>query len=264
MMDLIKNIFNILFFASLSIVAVLSYLQARKTLFTPIKTEIFKLQMESFQEVIEFFNKNNDHDFNEVFGFREIFDLNAANMHRRYIKLFFFKEIEIKDEDIKRRKAATYGAIYTAEEAGRCLTIIEPGSELKSTGNKTKKITEPALMLAEWNQYSHDGVVFTKRYHDETEKLKKLASSPLLPKELADLMHAFLRINHNNLGLIGVVVARLSKEMPTLYSTAEDVVRFDSSGMWGSYIEERENLDNISSQILKYINEYLKINKIMA
>lgn len=264
-MDLIKDIFNTIFFASLSIIAVLSYLQARKTLFTPIKTEILKHQIECFQEVILFFNKYNDYDFNEIFGFHEMFDLNAANMHRRYIKLFFSEEIEVKEEDVKRRKEAAFGAVYTIEEAEKCLIIIEePNCKFKDIDNEAKTITEPAIMLAKWNAYCHGGAVYTKRFHDETEKLTKLAASPLLPKELANLIHEFLRINHNNLGLIGVVITEYSKEMPTLYSTAEDAIKFDSRVIWNKYTKERENLDNVSSQILKYINEYLKVSEIMG
>ena len=52
----LKDFFNIVFFLTVSIVAVLSYLQARKTLFSPIKTEIFKLQ-------IEVNNKNSLNEF---------------------------------------------------------------------------------------------------------------------------------------------------------------------------------------------------------
>ena len=59
-MEVIKNFFNIIFFATMSILAILSYLQARKTLFSPIKTEIFKLQVKELQEVINIFNNHNN------------------------------------------------------------------------------------------------------------------------------------------------------------------------------------------------------------
>jgi hypothetical protein len=51
----------------MSVIAVLSYLQARKTLFSPIKTEIFKIQMEEFKLVLAFFNKRSLAYFDEEF-----------------------------------------------------------------------------------------------------------------------------------------------------------------------------------------------------
>ena len=50
-----KDIVNILFFVTIGILGILSYLQARKTLFTPIKTETFKLQLKTFEELLLYF-----------------------------------------------------------------------------------------------------------------------------------------------------------------------------------------------------------------
>src|SRR5688572_24242827 len=51
----IKDIFQILFFCVIVAVTILSYLQAKKTLFTPIKTETFKMQIKAFEEILLFF-----------------------------------------------------------------------------------------------------------------------------------------------------------------------------------------------------------------
>ncbi|MFQ2043355.1 hypothetical protein [Aeromonas sp. s11] len=50
-----KDIVNIMFFVAMAFLALLSYLQARKTIFQPIKTEIFKYQLKAFEEVIGHF-----------------------------------------------------------------------------------------------------------------------------------------------------------------------------------------------------------------
>ena len=51
----IKNIFHTLFFIITAFIAILSYQQAKLTLFSPIKTEIFKLQIKEFEKLLLFF-----------------------------------------------------------------------------------------------------------------------------------------------------------------------------------------------------------------
>jgi hypothetical protein len=70
-----KNFFNILFFIVMIVIAILSYIQARKTLFSPIKTEIFKVQIGAFQDVLKFFNRHNSYDFDREFDVNNIFHL---------------------------------------------------------------------------------------------------------------------------------------------------------------------------------------------
>jgi hypothetical protein len=63
MVELIKNLANIAFFAIISLVTVLSYLHARKTLFAPIRTETFKLQLKAFEEILLYFQNKSESDF---------------------------------------------------------------------------------------------------------------------------------------------------------------------------------------------------------
>ncbi len=44
---IVKDIVNILFFLTVGTIGILSYLQAKKTIFTPLKTEIFKYQLKA-------------------------------------------------------------------------------------------------------------------------------------------------------------------------------------------------------------------------
>jgi hypothetical protein len=44
---IVKDIVNILFFLTVGTIGILSYLQAKKTIFTPLKTEIIKYQLKA-------------------------------------------------------------------------------------------------------------------------------------------------------------------------------------------------------------------------
>jgi hypothetical protein len=61
-------------------VTILSYLHARKTLFAPIRTETFKLQLEAFREVLAYFQNKSEIDFVHAFDYERCVNLNALQM----------------------------------------------------------------------------------------------------------------------------------------------------------------------------------------
>ena len=174
-MEFWKDIFNIVFFLSLSIVAILSYIQARKTLFSPIRTEIFKLQIELFQEVLSGFNKHSSTDFDDEFGFQEILEINALEMQHAYIKTFFSEKVKPNDELLERLRKATYGMIIREEDSEKYIEVITPGSELIEAPNDKQKELDPALKLAKWNEYDIGAVQYTKKYHDKLKEFSKIS-----------------------------------------------------------------------------------------
>jgi len=259
-----KNFFNIVFFVTISVVAILSYLQARKTLFSPIKTEIFKIQMEEFKSVLAFFNKRSSADFDEEFGFQEIFDLNSLRMQQEYIHTFFNEKVETSEQLKEKMRNSSYGIVISKEDAEEFFEEITPGSELKeTTETKIKANLDPALKLAKWQKYKHAGVDYTKKYHEKSEELSKLSASPLLPEELTNLMYEFSGTIHNNLAQIGKTLTESSQEMQIKYRTADEIIKFNPSWIWNLYNNERKDVSETSAKILKYINEHLKINELM-
>ncbi len=259
-----KNIFNICFFLAVGAVAILSYLQARKTLFSPIKTEIFKLQVEEIKKVLEVFNHKHQSDFDRETGIQEILDINAHYMHLAYINCFFKDQIEPPEDLFEKLESATYGAVVSKKYASKFFVKVSAGGEMKEKPQvHDDSPIEPALKLAKWNEYEHGAVHFTKKYNDTEEELAKLASSPLLPKELTEKIYKIIEISHNNLSLIGDVITEAAKEMPTQYKTIDQAISFQPTWIWNKFNSSRESIDQSVSDILSYINTHLKINEIM-
>ena len=259
MLEDLKNIFNIIFFLIIGVIAILSYLQARKTLFSPIKTEIFKVQIEAFQEVLKFFNKHSSHDFDVAFDISNIFNMNAAQMRLHYIDTFFSEEIKVKDGYTDEMRKAVVGSLASEEFL---IAINEPGAELIERENNKKELS-PEMKLAKWGEYKYGIIDYTLDFQENIEELSKIASSPLLPKDLTDLIYEFKSIMHQNLSCIGHVLTESAKELPVKYSTADDVIKFRPGWMWNKYNRERKSTDEIVSRILQYINDYMKINEVM-
>jgi hypothetical protein len=260
-MEDFKNFFNILFFVVMSVIAILSYLQARKTLFSPIKTEIFKVQIAAFQDVLKFFNRHSSIDFDRQFDVQKIFHINAAQLRLDYIHTFFADQIEPTETHINEIRNAAVGSLVSEEFL---IAINEPGQELIEIQPPKKQELSPAMKLAKWNEYKYSKIDFTEAFQKNNEELALLAASPLLPTELTDLIYEFKAIMNHNLMVLGEVLTACAKQLPTKYSTADDVIKFNPNWIWNKYNSERKSTDEVVSKILKYINNYLKINEVMG
>jgi hypothetical protein len=262
-MDYLKDIVNIIFFTVMSIVAVLSYLQARKTLFSPIKTEVFKLQIESFQDVIRFFNKQNQHDFDQTFSFHSNFEFNVERMQRAYINTFFPGEIDLSGGDSEFHDQSPCYFIATEEEIEELGERTLLGCPIEVEKKQVTGIDEPAIRLANWNEYRLLGLHYNEAFSKQIEKLTKIAASPVLPKELTDLLYGFIENVNHNFYLIKDVIEDSASEMTIKYPTADDVIEFRSDWIWNKFNSQRINLEEAAAKILSFVYSHLKVNEVM-
>ncbi|WP_319759576.1 hypothetical protein [Maridesulfovibrio sp.] len=114
-----------------------------------------------------------------------------------------------------------------------------------------------------WDDYEHSRIEYTKAYKKSYERLAKLAATPFLPKELRGLIYDFLEQMDENLTCIGSTITQAAKKMPKNYPTIEKVNQFDDLWITSIYNSSRNDLDELSAQILRYINKHLVIDDIM-
>lgn len=259
-----KNIFNIGFFLVVATIGILSYIQARKTLFSPIKTEIFKLQVEEFKKVLEVFNYKSQKQFDEETGIQEVLSINAYKMYLNYVDCFFKDQVKPSEKLVEELDSAIYGTVISKENFLKNFRYISAGEEMEKVIHiNDRDPVEPALKLAKWHEYEQVEVHYTKKYDDAIEELSKLASSSLLPKELTEKIQKVIEINRKNLFLIESVLTEAAKKMPTKYKTIDQTLNFEPTWIWNEYNSSREDIDQSVSDILTYINEHLKIDEMM-
>ena len=259
----IKNISNILFFAVVSVVTVLSYLQARKTLFAPIRTETFKLQLKTFEEILLFFQNKSESDFLKGFDLDRIASLNTLEMADSYVSNFFSNEIKIDKEARSKVMAPLIGAIFTLEHANKYLKTVDAETPVIKLVTEEKKINNPAIILANWQKYEQGMVGFTKEYQTQIKELERLAASPLLPKLLREYIGEFKKIGHENLELIGKTITECAKRMPEHFPNASDMKDFSPDWVWSEFNKKRGNIEPTANKILDYMNNYLKVEELL-
>jgi len=251
MVDQIKDAANILFFVTTSTIAVLSFLQARKTLFSPIRTEIFKLQIESFREVVSFFNRAGQSSFDDIFEFHKTFRINVERMYRAYAGTFFSDDIAFDKPICDNKDNAPCLMIINHEDL---TTVAESNLSsccpLGGEGEPIPEIKDPALKLAYWQRYTLRGVHYTSNCGAEIERVRLLATHPVLPEELSKLIYLFIEDVQYNISLMKNIIEKCALDMTERYPTTDDALAFQSDWIWNEFNDERRNLDDAAKAIL--------------
>jgi glutamyl/glutaminyl-tRNA synthetase len=257
----IRDLFQIIFFGVVFTITILSYLQAKKTLFTPIKTEIFKMQIKAFEEILIFFQNKSESDYAEQFDFDEIVNINCQYLFLDYIEHFFKNEISIDKEKVAVLKENTVGAIVSESYMSKHFMKLSYCDNLDKV--EQEEITNPALILKSWQEYEYGKIGFTKKYEDEVEKLENLSASPLLPQPLKEKLNTFNRKVSENLSLVGKVLNEVAQELPTRFPNSNALKKYNQAGIWNTYNNEMKSLKNEADDILLYIREYLHIDTLI-
>jgi len=257
-----KDAFNILFFAITSVLAILTYLQAKRTIFTPFRTEAFKLQLKSFEDVLVFFEKHSTTSIDDEFDFKKIVNYNAIKMIDEYMLHFFGNEID--KEAIKKKREPMQeeiaGAVVTENYMAK---FFELPTHTKTESRNPDHPTNPAIILAKWQEYEHGMIEFTKRYEETSEKLRRFKVSPLLPHELKEKINQFEDIVEKNLTTIGKTLTKVAKDLPAKYPSSSFIKKVELSWIWNLYNDEHVRLSEKQNEILQFVSEYLQIDKLL-
>jgi len=231
--NIAKNIVQLFFFVLTAILAILTYRQAKKSFFSPMKNEIFKRQIEKLEEFKNSFgtiiNKN---DLIKAFTFEEIF---VYNFMKTFAKI---KDPDHDPNDILQPFRPSMSIVLMTPE--NMESRIFPGYFQDKEG----KI--PSLDL-------------TSNYIRINESLKKITTSNLIPYDIQNSIKEF-QIDAENI---------LKKIVEFLESKEDDIKKSDENNIDGAVIAYREFNLNEENLYLKYldciskIRDYLNTDKIM-
>jgi hypothetical protein len=258
----IKDSTNIIFFIIVGLIGVLSYLQARKTIFTPIKTEVFKLQLKALEDVLVYFEKHEDTYIDSNFDYEKIFYLNTFRMFDSYIDNFFGDIVKIDEEKRKDKYKELVGGVVSQKFMEENFTLVDDFKKTDET-KEEPQITNPSIILAKWQKYEHGAIEFTAKNLKHMETIRRFRVSPLLPNELKQKIGEFEHQAHENLMLIGETLTSAAKELPEKYQSVEDLQRAAFDWLWNKYNHKKPMLTDAQNDILKFVSNYLSIDNLL-
>jgi hypothetical protein len=237
----LTDVFQILFWICVASVTVLSYIQARKSLFQPIKTELFKVQVAEFKEIMKIFSSD-EIALRGRCDFDAILNANITKMYDDYVKLSLGFIIE--DERSYNTKDYPMSIIPIEK-------LVRVESYIKEDEGGEKIFKETA-----WSDYDYHELKVSRKYVDFKKELEDFTVNPILPSRLIDLIDDYLELCHENLILIGKAVNAAVPLMSDYYKTVEDVKRAEFYWIRTGYVRDFKPLKPKAEEIVKYVRDY--------
>ncbi|MFL9594146.1 hypothetical protein ACKC5O_19340 [Aeromonas schubertii] len=254
-----KDTANILFFIAMATVGVLSYRQAKKTVFSPIKTEIFKYQLEVFEDVIRHFQNKGEYELKSDMDIDTIIDINSFELVNSYVETFMKGEIQVNEDAKKEKMAKAKGAIVSQEYAQEYFEVLGVDKPVEHKKDEPK---DPALKLSVWNERKYGLVHFTEKYDQSVKEIQRFQDSPLLPSDLKKLLSDYSMLMHKTLSTVGETMEEVGKEMPKSFRTKESITQFSVGWVSNLHNDRTPKLEPKAKEILEYINKYLGIDNL--
>lgn len=249
-----KNVANIIFFLTMSIIGILSYLQARKTVFSPIKTEVFKYQLQAYEKIIEYFQNKKETELLNDLDIQMIIEINAFNLYKDYVTTCIDSSTQMNPKYTdKYRQLSTRVKLVKG-------THFDYFDEINYSDTNTEENKKRSV---EWNDKEYEMIFYTDTNYNTTEKIKSFQNSPLVPLELKKLLDEYLMLADECLNTVGAVIEEVGKDMPNTFPTKNKLKNFNTYGLFNLFSNKRPALEPKAKEILTYINKYLNVEKVV-
>ena len=250
-LEMVKDIVNILFLLLTGGLGILTYLKARKTVLQPLKAETAKKQFEILSSMYDDFNKYPY--LGMAFGYQDIVFLNTLQTLDTYglIK----PKLSLK----KMLKEGCFGGILIPERKGKLKTMerVSVFSDKENKKYSTKENQKENLRKkALQGNVSIEIVNYPKNTYDFLLKLEIYSKSPFLPKKISCQLASLQREFCENLKIMKKTIEIFVKDFAKRVKNG-DSVKFEIEGIYNEFnsksIKHQRTVDTILNEIRQYL-----------
>ncbi|MEU6918589.1 hypothetical protein [Streptomyces olindensis] len=256
-MKLATSIVQIIFWLATSMVAVLGYINAKRTIFQPLRTEIFKKQIEALSSALELFvGKRSDElaeDFDMDFG-------EKANIFRMYDAYLEFAFGRRRPEELREYRPELCPTAWIHADY-----LSSYDADKEDWAEDSAKVEFPAKPK-DW-EYKDGMISVPRKYTEKEADFRAVLENPLLPAKIADLIERHLEAAHEYLGAIGPVLEECAKEMPDRYPELDDFLKSKFDWIHNRLVEHRHNegisLSVTAKAVVDEVREYFDSDNLL-
>jgi len=240
---------QVLFYVAVGTVAVLTYRRARVTVLQPIRTEVFKAQVEQLTRLLHYFVGKSSSELLDEFGLSKNAYGNVMKMAGAYGKVMF----DLDPPGTPPWEGPDFPQGVASLRAWRASGFNEDEHPSKPPERSPK---DPAIRFSVWSRYIHDDLVLSDFYVEKLKELRDLLESPLMPSKCAILVEEFITAAKNNSIMIGITLTQSVSEFPEQYHTLEELVNANFLWITNRCIGKFEDLKPKAEEIVSYIRNY--------
>jgi hypothetical protein len=245
-----------LFYVAVSAVTILTYLRAKKTLLQPIRTEIFKAQLQEFTQLLSLFKGKGEAELRNEWGFDDLIDYNSMALLDAFGVTFFDVRVDLRERPYGPTNCPQF---MTTPE--RVRLVEDPFIEVPTKVENDNR--DGRVRAAVWTRYTYDTIHLPCKLLDAQDRLMKILESPLLPKKCVELIGQYRTLIDNNVGYIRNTLTDVSAELPEKYGSLEALRKASNLWIRNLYNDRFEPLKPKADQIVQFIREYYDIESIL-
>ena len=251
-----KNISDIFFSLTGALIALLAYLSARKTILSPLKTEVLKKQLNAIENVLEYISIDGlpTGSLDEKIDVHGLWKTGLDYLGHSYLSACLH-ETQRPNGELEELLKSYQSRI---ERKSFCV---------RKTENVGDTLLSP-LTIRQWRQLPLYGVFLTQKYERYDNAHFSVCYSPWLPQEITQHVESYVQSVSDITGEILDLLNKVKKEKFDKASK-EEILRLlkqDEFNLlyWEYYNEISLNeLFERAERINSAIRKYLKINKLM-
>ncbi|KON47889.1 hypothetical protein [Mariprofundus ferrooxydans] len=260
-LEIVKVSFQIVFWLIISIVTILTYRRARRTILQPIRTEVFKLQLEEMAKVLKIFSGKTEIELRDDYSFEKIFYVNACRMYDDYAEIFFDIKNDPKGRPYNRNECPV--SMFSKEYAEENLILMDSHLKDDSSIEQNNEPIDLRVRAARWHKYAYGELHIPKEFSDFEKNLNDLLENPLLPLQLVTQIQSYQYLVAENLTMIGKLLEEKAQEMDDKYPTVEKLQQSSYDWIHTLYVERFKTLKPTADQIALYVRSYFKTDELM-
>ncbi|MEE0875585.1 MAG: hypothetical protein UIH27_19350 [Ruminococcus sp.] len=252
----IKDILWIVFTFIATVVAILSYRSAKRTLLQPLRSEVIKRQTELLVNLLDYLDENS------LFIYKvDYYGIVELNLHKQLPDYGFVFKSD-KNEDIDQTEA---GAIVKIDVNVNEENVLSELFSVPVLDTNSDKLTNTEKYEnARKGVVSIGAVYTTDKYVKCTEELKGFCSNPFMPSEIQKEISKLSDDIHYNVET--VMFDMLKQFIVTLCKSndkddLDNPIQINSSSFYNAFIRSYRSHDKCIDRIRLLIREYLQIDK---
>jgi hypothetical protein len=261
---------QIAFFAATGVLAVMSYATARKTIFQPLRVEIFKKQLESLSQILALFSGRGEVDLRDDFALDQLINVNIIRMYDDYAH-FAFGVKQSRENRPYGPRLCPVSRFTKDQETGNVEGLelndnyIDPRKAIKRKGREEQAPDAPdGKEISEQWDYKNAEIHLPRAFVEKGEEFRRLIDDPLCPKSIVSLMEKYLEDIDNNITAVEKVILECAKEMPSHYPSIEDLEDSDSGWIVNKITGRWANLQPAAKLIIDTCRAYFGSDDLLS
>jgi hypothetical protein len=252
----VKDVAQIVFWVTVSVVTVLTYRRARKTLLQPIRTEVFKLQVEDVKPLFKIVVGKSETELRRYFGFDELLAANAIALLDDYARIRLGMEIDYKN----RPYTGTTNKMVSLEGPGVSVHPVD------TPGIPSELVTPPQDIRTpeqRWAEYRFAVIHLMPTYVKRSKRLQQFLESPMLPVECVELVRALKDTMHKNVMAMFAVLTETALELPKHFPTEKEMQQADIMWITNRYAGAVQSLKPDADKIVAFIRSHFGVDHLL-